>query len=103
MNEFMWGLSPSSRTFLEKNACYLSKKRLENVQVLNLKSASGFDFLKELCEKVRIDLELGRFMKLQKLTLIISSVSQMLEVATQVMSLHKNIREKILIDGIIIQ
>ena len=103
MNDFMWGLSPSSRNFLEKNACFLSKKRLENVQVLKIESVSGFDFLKELCEKVRIDLELGRFIKLQKLTLIISSVSQMLKVATQVMSLHKNVREKIMIDGIIIQ
>lgn len=73
------------------------------MQALYMESASGFDFLKELCEKVRIDLELGRFVKLQKLTLIISSVSQMLEVATQVMSLHKNVREKIMIDGIIIQ
>ena len=57
-----------------------------------MESASGFNFLKELCEKVHIDLELGRFVKLHKLTLVISSLSQMLEVATQVMSLDKNIR-----------
>jgi hypothetical protein len=68
-----------------------------------MESASGFNFLKKLCEKVHINLELGRFVKLHKLTLIISSLSQMLEVATQVMRLDKSVREKILIDGIIIE
>jgi hypothetical protein len=68
-----------------------------------MESASGYNFLKELCEKVFINLELGRFVRLHILTLIISSLSQMLEVATQVMSLGNSVREKILIDGIIIE
>lgn len=55
INDFMWGLSPSTRTFLKKNAFYFSIKRLENNQLLKMESASGFNFLRELCEKLRID------------------------------------------------